>query len=241
MAPRLLDELAGGHKMANEQSRDRQEENGKNAAQNDKNNGKDAGSGKHASSERGLARQQTAMRPLLPLASPFNLMRRFMEDLDLLLDGSRTGNPRAGGSFRGIGDWVPALEVFERDGKVVIRAEVPGLSKDQVRVEVDEGQLIISGERSQEHEERKAGFYQSERSYGSFVRVVPLPDGVDPDLAKATFAKGVLEIKIPAPRQFRARSVEISDEPETKAQQPGNPTSATSPTTSQTGQQSANH
>jgi HSP20 family protein len=136
--------------------------------------------------------------PSLPLFSPVGLMRRFIEDLDRIGMATESG-------------WMPALEVFERDGQLVVRADVPGLNKDQVKVEVVDNQLVISGERNRENEERGEGFYRSERSYGSFCRTVALPVGVNADQAVASFNNGVLEITMPAPKHSQPKRIEVRE------------------------------
>jgi HSP20 family protein len=90
--------------------------------------------------------------------------------------------------------------------------DLPGLDKDDVKVEVGDGAITIQGERRREHEEEREGFYRSERSYGSFSRMVPLPEGAITDQAKATFRHGVLEITMPAPpdQVTRGRKLEIT-------------------------------
>jgi HSP20 family protein len=165
---------------------------------------------RNTAQERSVARREAggSLRPTaLPLVSPFALMRRLVEDLDGLFEGFGDGRNAV---------WMPPVEVLERDGQLIVRAEVPGLEKDQVQVELQDGQLIISGERSQEREERREGFYRTERSYGSFYRAVPLPEGVDPEQAKATFKNGVLEIVMPASQRPPAKRLEIQDEARTK-------------------------
>jgi HSP20 family protein len=98
----------------------------------------------------------------------------------------------------------------ERDGHLVVRAELPGLTKDDVHVEVTEEALTIEGERRAEHEERQGGFFHSERRYGTFRRHIPLPEGVNAGQVTATFKDGILEIAMPAPqRQMRGRRLEI--------------------------------
>jgi HSP20 family protein len=109
----------------------------------------------------------SAMRQAgMPAASPFTFIRRFMEDMDRLFEGFGFGPSLIGSAGGGaaMATWVPPVEIEERDGQIVIRAEVPGLTKDQINVEFRNGQLVISGERRQEHEERREGFYRSERS-----------------------------------------------------------------------------
>ena len=94
----------------------------------------------------------------------------------------------------------------------MIRADLPGLSKDEVNVEINEDAITISGERRNENEEKREGYYRSERSYGSFYRQIPLPEGVNADDANATFHNGVLEITMKAPQpQSRSRKLEITE------------------------------
>ena len=151
---------------------------------------------------------------LLPFMSPFSLMRRLIEDLDeLIVDGRRTSEERRLGALTA---WAPPLEILEREGQLVVRAEVPGVTKDQLRVEVEDGQLVISGERTQDFEEKRAGVYRSERTYGRFTRVIALPEGTDVDQAKASFSNGVLEIAFPAPPRRHGKSIEIAEAPEPK-------------------------
>ena len=119
-----------------------------------------------------------------------------------------TGNPALPlGSL-----WSPQIEMFERDNELVLRADLPGLTKDDVKVELADGGITIEGERKNEHDEKGEGYYRSERSYGKFYRRLPMPDGVDPEDAKATFSNGVLEVTMPAPKHAgrKSRRLEIS-------------------------------
>jgi HSP20 family protein len=97
---------------------------------------------------------------------------------------------------------------------VAARADLPGLKKEDVKVEVSDGHLAISGERKRESEEKKQ-FYRCEREYGSFYRAVPLPEGVKVEDVKATFADGVLEVSVPLPAkaEAKARTIEIQESP----------------------------
>ncbi|MDP1571011.1 MAG: Hsp20/alpha crystallin family protein [Vicinamibacterales bacterium] len=110
--------------------------------------------------------------------------------------------------------WSPKIDVFEQQNRLVTRVDLPGMKKEDVSVEVTDGHLALSGERKRETEERKDNFYRTEREYGSFYRVVPLPDGVKLEDVKATFSDGVLEVSIPLPRQPEAKVRKIQiDEP----------------------------
>jgi HSP20 family protein len=157
---------------------------------------------------------------------PFAWMRQMQDQVDRALTnfwGGTTMSPQRGGLF-GSHDWSPAIDVFQRGSELVVRADVPGLSKDDVTVDIADDQLTIKGERRYEHEEEKDGVYRTERSYGSFCRVVPLPPGAIADSAKASFNNGVLEITMQAPSADvrRGRRLEIREgetkKPESKAQ-----------------------
>jgi HSP20 family protein len=105
--------------------------------------------------------------------------------------------------------WAPQVEIDQRGDKLVVRADLPGMKKEDLNIEVDDGVLTISGERKQAQEENRAGFYRSERSYGQFFRSIPLPEGVNADQAEASFNDGVLEVSFPAPKQDQRRGKKI--------------------------------
>jgi HSP20 family protein len=121
-------------------------------------------------------------------------------------------------SFRGVSfadasDWAPQIDVFERDNRLVTKVDLPGLKKEDVKVEVTDGHLAISGERKSEIEEKKDNVYRCERSYGSFYRAVPLPESAKLEDVKATFTDGVLEVSVPLPAKatVKPRTVQIED------------------------------
>jgi HSP20 family protein len=147
-------------------------------------------------------------------SSPFSMMRRLSDDMERIFEdtwGARQG-PRL---FRGLElaetRWTPDIEAFERKGEFVVRADLPGMTKDNVNVEVQDNQLIIRGERKEEKEQKEKGYYASERTYGAFYRALPLPEGVKSDEAKATFKDGVLEIAMPSGKvpEKHGRQLEI--------------------------------
>jgi HSP20 family protein len=106
--------------------------------------------------------------------------------------------------------WIPAMDLVEQDNEFVLRADLPGLSEDDVNVEVEDNVLTVSGQRKSEHQERKDGYFRIERSSGSFRRSVTLPEGVEPSAVKANFDRGVLEIRIPKPEQRKPQKVAIA-------------------------------
>ncbi len=173
--------------------------------------------GREAGTSTGIAR-----RPAIPAiygagASPFALMRRVSEDMNHLFETfgfGRTGlglAPAFGTDldrdlWRGTtaleqAVWSPQVETFQRGDKLVVRTDLPGLTKEDVDIEVNDGMLTISGERSEEQKEDVDNFYRTERSYGAFSRTIPLPEGVNEDQIDATFKDGVLEVTLPAPKQ----------------------------------------
>ena len=107
--------------------------------------------------------------------------------------------------------WIPDMDVFERNGNTVVRIDLPGMKREDVSIEVADNALTIHGERKREHEEERDGVYRSERSYGSFYRTIPLPEGAITEQAKATFRDGVLEIRMPAPPASKGRRLEITE------------------------------
>jgi len=156
-----------------------------------------------------------------PMLGPFSLMRRFAEEMDRMWEGF--GQPTTAGrsGLWGGESFSPDLDIFERDRKLVIKADLPGLNKDEVTIDVTEDEVVIEGQRKYEHEESKEGVYRSERSYGHFTRRVPLPEGVDTGTANATFKNGVLEITFEAPKTSskETRRVQIQGETEPKSGQ----------------------
>jgi HSP20 family protein len=183
-------------------------------------------SGRNAESkkpETGIARREQSAS--LRTMSPFSLMRRFSEEMDRLFGDFSFGGNLASGFGREFGRladlessmWLPQVEAFEREGKLFVRADLPGLTKDDINVDITDDAIKIRGERRQEKEESEAGYYRSERNYGSFYREIPLPSGIDSEQAKATFNNGVLEISMPAPEKRSAsRRIEIGKGTETE-------------------------
>jgi HSP20 family protein len=175
--------------------------------------------GKEASRTSGPMRRPSsaALRTL----SPFSFMRRMTEDMDRLFENFVLGRSLGIGLpfaeadrdlWRGgmaEATWVPQVETFRRGDKLVVRADLPGLNKEDVTVEANDGMLTISGERCDEHEDTKDDFYRSERSYGRFFRALPLPEGVTSDQIDATFKDGVLEVSIPTPKQAERKNRQV--------------------------------
>ena len=144
-----------------------------------------------------------------PTTDPLVFMRRITEELD------RAFGPRE--EFAWMPElyqkiWAPQLEVFERNQKFVVRVDLPGLKKEDVKIEATHDELTIAGERKLEKEENKEGVYRTERTYGKFFRRIEIPEYVKAEQAVAAFKDGVLEIEmplIPVP-EVKKRTVEIT-------------------------------
>jgi HSP20 family protein len=142
---------------------------------------------------------------------PFEGITRFMDDVDTLFDFDRWfdfGVRRP--SMEGI--WKPAVDIEEKNGKYLLTADLPGVKKEDIHVELHDGYLTLKGERKEEHEEKKKGFYRTERLYGSFERSFRVPEGVTEKDIKAKYHDGVLELSIPAPKVAAKRAVDVKVE-----------------------------
>jgi HSP20 family protein len=108
------------------------------------------------------------------------------------------------------GTWVPRMDIYEHNGHLTIKAELPGMKKEDIKVELHEGDLLVTGERKAESEVKEEDYYRLERAYGSFYRRLPLPFEVKSEQIKATYKDGVLEIQIPQPAQAAPAAKKIA-------------------------------
>ena len=154
------------------------------------------------------------------LTNPFSLFRRMSDEMENFFDRafgssftpSRSQPAGLGtGAWGNLANWQPRIEAFQRGDQFIVRAELPGLKREDVRVNVTDDSLIIEGERRDEFENTHGDVYHTERSYGSFYREIPLPEGTLGDNAEASFKDGVLEVKLQAPPNEvrRGRAVEV--------------------------------
>jgi HSP20 family protein len=142
--------------------------------------------------------------------NPFALMRQFTEDMDRYFGQL----PRVAGD----GAWMPAIEVKEKEGKLFVHAELPGVKREDVKVHIEGDVLIVEGERKQEKEEKREGYYHSERSYGKFYRSIELPEGAKIDQTAAQFKDGLLEVTVPIPEaKTKRQEVPIQEGAKPKA------------------------
>lgn len=140
---------------------------------------------------------------------PLAFMRRITEELDHAF-GPREDLPWMPELYPRM--WAPQIEVFERNEKFVVRVDLPGLKKEDVKIEVTHDELTIEGERKLEKEEQKEGLHRTERTYGRFFRRIEIPEYVKAENAVAAFKNGVLEIEMPAIPipEVKKRTVEIT-------------------------------
>jgi len=141
--------------------------------------------------------------PVAELSTIQNEMNRLF---NTFFDQPTPAGRSAGGARR----WIPPMDLVETPDHYVLRADLPGLSDEDVNVQLEDNVLTISGERKTEHESQQEGYYRLERAFGGFSRALTLPDGVDPDGVQGHFDRGVLEIRIPKPEQKKPRHVQIT-------------------------------
>ncbi len=110
----------------------------------------------------------------------------------------------------GTSRWTPAMDLVEEGDHFMLCADLPGMTEDDVKIEVERDVLVLSGERRHEHKEEGEGFYRLERASGAFRRTLHLPEGVQADGIQASFDKGVLEVRIPKPEERKPRRIEIA-------------------------------
>ena len=107
-------------------------------------------------------------------------------------------------------EWMPDMDIFEREGKLVVRADLPDVKREDLEVSLEGKRLILHGQRAEEKEVNEKDYHQSERRTGTYTRTIPLPDGFDPNTIEATFSHGVLEVTVPKPAVSEATPIEIA-------------------------------
>jgi HSP20 family protein len=135
---------------------------------------------------------------------PMREMDSLQADLNRMFDRFFEG--RTGDSIR---RWIPAMDLVETDDSLVLRADLPGVTEEDVAIEIQDGVLTISGERRADHEDKGEGFHRVERAFGRFSRSLALPQGTNPDRVDANFDNGVLEVRMPKPEERKPRRVQI--------------------------------
>jgi len=140
---------------------------------------------------------------------PARELDAFQSDMNRLFDsffGRRDG--AASGSY-GSRRWVPSMDLVETEDHLVLRADLPGLRRDDIEIEVKDGILTVAGERKAQHEEKREDYHRVERSFGRFSRSLELPKGVEADHIDASFEDGVLEVRMPKPAERKPTRIEV--------------------------------
>jgi HSP20 family protein len=114
-----------------------------------------------------------------------------------------------GGNGETMRRWMPAMDLLEEGDDFVLRADLPGMSEEDVNIELEDSTLTISGQRKAEQTSEEGGYYRVERASGAFSRSLTLPKGVDPEAVSARFDRGVLEVRIPKPEERKPRKIAI--------------------------------
>jgi HSP20 family protein len=133
------------------------------------------------------------LSPIRGLTSPFRGFLDWQSEMDRMMAEAFGRMPWVGAMGAG---WTPAVDVITRDGDMVIKAELPGMKREDVDVSFKDGVLSISGERKEEEEREGDNYLLKERRYGSFSRSMTLPEGVDESKVKASFKEGLLEVTV---------------------------------------------
>jgi len=143
---------------------------------------------------------------------PFRELEAMRNEVQRLL-GQLAGAGGGGGETRAtehdVGGWLPQMDVSETEDEIILAFDLPGVPQELIDVEVDDNTLTVRGTRERVHDERGERFHRVERRFGEFTRAVPLPPGVEEADIKASYRNGVLEIRVPKPRQSQPRRIEV--------------------------------
>jgi HSP20 family protein len=172
-------------------------------------------------SERGLTMAEASTVPVksgnrqIRRRDPFEMLEALQDEMARFWSqgwpfGSLAFPRRMGQLFQPPDMWTPRVDVFEQDGDLVVKAELPGAKKEEIEVTLDRSDLVIRGERKAESEVKEESYYRMERSYGSFYRRLPLGFEAAAEHIKATFADGVLEIRVPKPAETPPEAKKIT-------------------------------
>ncbi len=143
--------------------------------------------------------------------NPFKDIEKAMSEMDRLWDTFLFGRPQTR-ALQEIAGWLPAIDVAETKGEIVVTVEIPGMDARDLDISLNEGTLTIKGEKKQEKEEKEQNYHLIERRYGTFVRSIPLPMGVESNKVTASYKDGVLKITLPKSEEAKKNEIKIKVE-----------------------------
>jgi HSP20 family protein len=142
---------------------------------------------------------------------PFRDLLSLQDRMNRLFEESMTSNKVFEEALT-TGVWSPVVDIYETDTSVILKAELPGMTKDDIAIEINENNLVLKGERKFQKDIKEESYHRIERSYGAFSRSFTLPDTVDRDKVSASFKEGILEITIPKIEGAKPKQIEIKGE-----------------------------
>lgn len=146
-------------------------------------------------------------RPEVPHWSPFRHLTNLREEIDRLFESPLADTTRSSHQF--LNGWMPAVDLYEDQDNLYLKAEVPGMKKEDIGIALHEGVLTLAGERQQEPQHAQSEVYRSERFLGRFQRTLNLPVQVDADKVKATYQDGILNVVLPKAEESKPKHIEI--------------------------------
>jgi HSP20 family protein len=141
--------------------------------------------------------------------NPWNELVSLRERMNRVFDDSLFRSDRRD-DLMAMGTWSPAVDMFEKDDQVVIKAELPGLEKKDISLDLTNGVLTLKGERKHENEVKEENYYRREMSCGKFIRSFSLPGDVDADKIKAEFQNGLLTVEVPKPEEYKPKQIPVN-------------------------------
>ena len=136
------------------------------------------------------------------------------EDFDRIMDRF-FGRPMRGfwrmrPTMRHLDEWLPDMDVFEQEGKIVVRFDLPGMKREDIDVAVEGDMLVVRGQRQEEKEVKEESYYCAERAAGAFYRSIRIPEGTNPEAIEASYKDGVLEVRVSRPTTAEPRKLKVN-------------------------------